>query len=122
MKELNVTEAQLRSWRPRQPAARLKQKTFGSAPARRTATWFWGGLAPAMACIFFTLKMFNHDGDGFGSKPVMSVVLSNQNDAAYAMGGNETAQNHLATVTFDSTNHSSFRSIIGFTPTTNFSN
>ena len=119
---MNVTETQLRSWRPRQPAAGLKQKIFGAAPARRTATWFWGGLAPAMACVLLTLKTFNHDGDGFGSRPVMAVVWSNLNDAAYAMAGNETAQNHLAAVTFDSTNRSSFRSITGFTPATNFSN
>jgi hypothetical protein len=65
---------------------------------------------------------FNHGGDSLDQKPMMAMVLSNQSYAAYASGGDQTAQNHLAAVTFDSTNRSSFRSIIGFTPTTNFSN
>jgi hypothetical protein len=69
-----------------------------------------------------TLLMLNRGGDGLGTKPMMAMVLSNQSYAAYASGGQQTAQNHLAAVTFDSTNRSTFGSIIGFTPTTNFSN
>ena len=75
-----------------------------------------------MACALLTLVAFNHGGDGLSPKPMMALVLSNQSYADYASGGEQTAQNHLAGVTFDWTNHSSFKSIIGFTPTTNFSN
>jgi hypothetical protein len=123
MKELNVTEAQLRSWRPRQPAAGLKRKILTTdVIASPTTTWLWGGLAPAMACVLMTLMMINHGGDSLGAKSVTAMILSNQSYAAYATGGEQTAQNHLAGVTFDWTNHSGFKSIIGFTPTTNFSN
>jgi hypothetical protein len=122
MKELNVTEAQLRSWRPRRPAAGLKQKILTADTAMPTAKWLWGGLAPTMACVLLTLMAFNHDGGALGVRPMMTIVLSNQSYAAYVSGGEQTAQNHLAAVSFDSTNYGGFRSITGFTPTTNFSN
>jgi hypothetical protein len=122
MKELNVTETQLRSWQPRPPAAGLKRKIFATEAVAPTATWLWGALAPTMACVLLTLLAFNHGGDGLNQRQSMAMVLSNQSYAAYAAGDVQTAQNHLAAVTFDSTNRSSFRSIIGFTPTTNFSN
>lgn len=117
-----MTEAQLRSWQPRPPAAGLKPKIFSAERVTPAATWLWGGLAPTMACVLLTLMILSRSGDSLDSKPMMAMVLSNQNAATYALGGEQTAQNHLAAVTFDSTNRSSFRSIIGFTPTTNFSN
>ena len=122
MKELNVTEAQLRFWHPRRPAAGLRQKIAATETAKPSATWLWGCLAPAAACVVLTLAAFNHSGDNFGSRPMAAMVSSNQSDAAYAAGGGQTAQNHLATVTFDWTNQSNIKSIVGFTPATNFSN
>ncbi|HZI33607.1 MAG TPA: hypothetical protein VFF11_14800, partial [Candidatus Binatia bacterium] len=71
-----------------------------------TTAWLWGCLAPAMACVLLTLLAGNHGGESFGSKPMMGIVLSNQDYASYASEGSQTAQNHLATVTFDSTNRS----------------
>ena len=112
----------MRSWRPRQPAAGLKQKILATERVTPTASWLWGALAPTMACLLLTLLAFNHGGDGLGSKPVMAMMWSNQSCAAFAADGEQTAQNHLAAVTFDWTNRSSFKSIIRFTPTTNFSN
>ena len=122
MKELNVTETQLRSWRLRQPAAGLKQKILATEVATPTVAWRWAYLAPTMACALLTLMALRHGGDGLGSKPMMAMVLSNQSCAAYAMDETQTAQNHLASVSFDSTNYGGFRSITRFTPTTNFSN
>jgi hypothetical protein len=61
-------------------------------------------------------------GSGLAQKPVMAMILSNQNYAAYASGDGQTPQNHLAAVTFDWTNRSGFNSSISFTPTTNLSN
>ena len=75
-----------------------------------------------MACGLFTLMAFNHDGAGLNPSPILSMVMSNQSYAAYASGAAQSAQNHLATVTFDWTNHSEIKSIIGFKPTTNFIN
>ena len=117
-----MTEAQLRSWQPRRPAAGLKRKIFVVETPTPTAAWLWRGLAPAMACVMLTLTMVNHGDGGFGAKPVMAMILSNQNGTAYAPDESQIAQNHLAVVTFDWTNRSGFKSITGFTPTTNFSN
>jgi len=65
---------------------------------------------------------FKHDGDTLDTKPVLSMVMSNQNYAAYVSDASQTAQNHLDTVTFDWTNRSEIKSIVGFKPTTNFIN
>ena len=78
-------------------------------------------MAPTMACVLLTLMALNHGG-GLDVKIPMSVILSNQNNAAFASGGAQTGQNHLATVTFDSTNRSILGSSIRFTPTTNLTN
>ena len=114
----------MRSWRLRSPAARLKQKIlYAQAKTLRPANaWIWGCLAPGMACVLLTLLATGHSGASLGSKPVMEMVLSNQSYVSYAPEGSQTVQNHLAAVTFDSTNRSGIQSINGFTPTTNFSN
>ena len=115
---------QLRSWRPRRPSAGLKRRIlqFAGEPDVPTARWLWGCVAPTMACALLTLMMFNHAGDGLGQRPTMAVILSDQSCAAYVTDGAQTEQNHLAAVTFDSTNRSVLRSSIRFTPTTNLSN
>lgn len=75
-----------------------------------------------MACVLLTLLAAGHNVASLGSKPVMEMMLSNQSPAAFASESSQTVQNHLAAVTFDSTNRSGIQSINGFTPTTNFSN
>ena len=75
-----------------------------------------------MACILITLLAFTHEGDGLDGKPVLSTVMSDQSSATYAADTTQMAQNHVATVTFDWTNRSEIKSIIGFKPTTNFIN
>jgi len=94
--------------------------TIGSAPAVPAARWLWRCLAPATAA-FLTLMAFRHD-DGLSQKMPPAVMLGNQDSTAFATGGAQIAQNHLATVTFDWTNPSVFKSIVRFTPSTNFSN
>lgn len=120
---MNLPETQLRSWRPRRPSAGLKRRIFSAATVivQPSARWFWGCLGPAAACAVFSLIAFD-SGSSLAQKPEMGAVLSNQNYAAYASGGGQTPQNHLAAVTFDWTNHSGFNSSIRFTPTTNLSN
>ena len=119
-----MTETQLRSWRPRRPSAGLKRRIlrFAGEADVPTARWLWSCVAPTMACTLLTLMAFNHDSGGLGQKPAMALILSSQNNAVYATGGAQTEQNHLAAVTFDWTNRSDFKSIMGFTPTTNLSN
>jgi hypothetical protein len=75
-----------------------------------------------MACALVTLMAFNRGGDGFNHPPVVKMILASPDSAAYASAGAQTAQNHLASVTFDWTNRSVFNSSMGFTPTTNLNN
>jgi hypothetical protein len=120
MKEMNL----LRSWRPRRPSAGLRRRILNLAgePVVPTTRWLWSGLAPTMACALLTMMAISHEGVGLGPQVPMAFILTNQSGAAYATSGAQTEQNHLATVTFDWTNRSVFRSSIRFTPTTNLSN
>src|SRR5580698_3413317 len=104
MKEMN--ENQLRCWRPRRPSGGLKRRILQITGEDEvpSARWLWSGLAPTMACALLTLMAFSHEGGGLDSNMPMALILSNQNNAAFASGGEQTGQNHLAAVTFDWTN------------------
>ena len=101
-------ENRLRSWRPRRPSAKLERRLFGT-PARLLpkAAWLLGSLAPAIACLLLTLSMFNpgNGGHSLRHEPLVAMILSNQSYAAYASDNFRGAQNNLAAVTFDWTNH-----------------
>ena len=111
MKEMNLLETQLHSWRPRRPSARLKRRLF-AAPARvmPQMAWFLGWLAPATACALLTLSVFNSGNSLPGSpsrhEPMVAMMLSNQSYAAYVSGAFQSGQNDLPSVTFDWTNRS----------------
>jgi hypothetical protein len=124
MNPLNLPETTLRSWRPRHPAAGLERRLFAAEAGANlpTARWLWAGLAPAMAGVLLTLIVFNHENDELGTGPAMTHILGRQNSAAHVMDETQTAQNHLAAVTFEWTNQSNFNSSIRFTPPTNFCN
>ena len=113
MKDMDPLEKQLHSWQPRRPSARLKRRLF-AAPASfmPKAAWLLGSLAPAVACVLLTLSFFNAGNIGNSShqEPVVAMILSNQNYAAYASDNFRGAQNNLSTVTFDWTNHNGFTS------------
>ncbi len=100
-------ENRLRSWRPRRPSAKLERRLFG-APARLTqkTAWLLGSLAPAIACLLITLSVFNPGNPGHSTRhePLIAMILSNQNYAAYASDNFREAQNNLAAVTFEWTN------------------
>jgi hypothetical protein len=114
---MNLTEEQLRSWRLRRPAAKLKRRLFAGEPGEPSATWFVGWLVPATACALFTLMVFKSDNSlPIAGKPVIGLVLSNQNYAAFASNGAQNEQNHLSGLTFDWTNRSFSTSSISFTP------
>jgi hypothetical protein len=120
-----MNENQLRSWRPRQPSAALKRRLFRVADDAEIvpqARWLWRCLAPTMACALLTLFVLNHDGNGLPSASPMAAILGSQDNAAFASGGAATTQNHLAAVTFDSTNGSLFQSSMRFTPLTSLTN
>lgn len=120
-----MNENQLRSWRPRQPSSSLRRRLFQLANDTDIVPhvrWLWSCLAPTMACSLLALVALNRDAGGFPTRLPMAVILSNQDNAAFASAGAATAQNHLAALTFDSTNGSLFRSSIRFTPATNLTN
>jgi hypothetical protein len=79
-----------------------------AAPARATRRMalVLGSLAPAAACALLTLAVFNpgNYSDSSHSTPMLAMVLSNQNSAAYASGNDGQSQNSLFSVTFDWTN------------------
>jgi hypothetical protein len=108
MKETESFENRLRSWRPRRPSAKLERRLFGP-PVRLLpkAAWLLGSLTPAAACLLLTLSMFTHGNTGrsLRHEPLVAMILSNQNYAAYASDNYRGAQNNLAAVTFEWTNH-----------------
>ena len=111
-------ENRLRSWQPRRPSAKLERRLFGpSARLLPKAAWLLGSLTPAAACLLLTLSMFTQGNTGHSLRhePLIAMILSNQNYAAYASGNFREAQNNLAAVTFEWTNHSfSTSSIVPF--------
>ena len=108
MKEMNLPEARLRSWRPRRPSAKLERRLF-AAPTHRLPkmAWWLGSLAPATGCLLLSLSLFNGGNSGLSLRhePVIATILSNQNYAAYASDNFRAAQNNLSSVTFEWTNH-----------------
>lgn len=119
-----MNENQLLSWRPRQPSGALRRRILQLTGEDElpTARWLWSGLAPTMVCVLLTVMAFSHDTAGLGAKTPIGLILSNQDNAAFAAGGGQTGQNHLATVSFYSTNHNDLGSSIPFMPVENWTN
>ncbi len=123
-----MNETQLHGWRPRPPSSGLKRRIFSGAGDVPAAAWNWNFAAPALVCGLFALLLVHLNGGAElrGPQPVRTMVLSN---GSLAGGFSDRAlepENHLATVTFDWTNHGGFQSSIGSqsgpVPSTNFSN
>ena len=113
MKEMDSLETRLRSWQPRRPSAKLKQRLFAAPASFMPKTlWLLGSLAPATACVLLTFSVFNSENTGslLHHEPVSAMILSNQNYAAYASDNFRGSQNGLSSVTFDWTNHGGFTS------------
>jgi len=120
---MNLTEAQLRSWRPRRPSARLERELFGQPTSGHSSKWLWSSLIPATACAILTLLASgNNPMDNLGRQGLVSASMSNCDSAAYVSGNLPEVQNHLAGISFDCTNRGNTYSIVGFAPSTNFSN
>jgi hypothetical protein len=112
----------MQAWRPRRPARQLEQDIFGGEHHVPAAKWLWGGLVPAAACALLTLMTINHNDDLPGRHPLFGLKATGLTAGLAAADEQMSAQNHLAVVTFDSTNHSIFNSNGCFTPKNNFSN
>jgi hypothetical protein len=82
---------------------------FGaSVKFERGLAWLLGSLVPAAACLLLTFSIFNAGNPGISLRhePLAAMILSNQSYAAYASDNFRAAQNNLAAVTFEWTNHS----------------
>lgn len=120
MKEMNLSEAQLRSWKPRHPSARLKRRLFPRA-GMHGAAWILGWLAPATASLLLAVTVFNQ-GNGVPAGPphheaMIAMLLSNQSCAAYVSSLGE--QNAPHPDTFEWTNRSGSAFTLGFRSSTN---
>jgi hypothetical protein len=115
-------EQQMLSWQPRPASKRLERRIFDADHHPRAAKWFWGCLVPTTACALLTLMTLNHSAELPGRHPMFSLAGTGLTAMLATADDQHSAQNHLATVTFDSTNHSFFNSNGCFTPSTNFSN
>jgi hypothetical protein len=128
MKELNLPENQMRGWRPRRPSAGLKQRLFHDAPAAgptQASDWFRlaPALAPALACLFVAVMAAHFNGGGLWSgQRLVTAGFTNGSGVYYDGDGAQTPENHLASVTFDWTNHANFQSSMRFASKTNSSN
>jgi hypothetical protein len=87
-----------------------------------TPRWLWGALTPTMACLMLTMIMLNSGNTGLRQKPLVTMILSNDGAPFGVSDDGQGAENQLASVTFDWTNHTIFNSSMRFTPTTNLSN
>ena len=139
MNEMKDLEMQLRSWAPRRPSAKVKQRIFSAnksaefapvypiilladhasriAHALKPASFRW--LAPAMAGLFLVCIILNQrnaptaTGPIFGAGSInLETILSNQSVVAYRSGSFEREQNRVPSATFESTNGSGSTSSI----------
>jgi hypothetical protein len=71
---------------------------------------FLGWLAPATACALLTLSVFNSGnslpGGSSRHEPMVAMMLSNQNYAAYVPDACQRGQNDPSSITIDWTNRS----------------
>lgn len=108
---MNQIEAQLRSWAPRRPSARLNARIFSPAPGpvepQPAIRISW--LAPATAAVLLlTVLLGQRNSPALSSsttsKPVVAMILSNQSAAAYLPGSFQHEQNIVTANTFEWTN------------------
>lgn len=137
---MNDLEIQLRSWAPRRPSAKLKQRIFAAnreaeLPSEgqtsvacsvlrvpfsvfltnlKPTSFRW--LAPVTAAFFLTCILLNQRSAPMATpstSPLIAMILSsNQSAAAYLPGSFQREQNGLPSDTFEWTNGSGSTSSI----------
>ena len=106
MNDWNLTEHQLRSWKPRSPSAKVKARLFPEAeagalswPSPFGGRWAW--LAPVMGCFLVLLVVSGTRSNqlalssGTAAPDWLAAVSSNQSYAAFAAAGFHSEQNSL---------------------------
>jgi hypothetical protein len=119
-KEMNGPETQLRSWQPRRPSAKLKQRIFTDPHTAPTMpVWSLRWLTPAAAGLLLAVAALDHDNNVSSGHsvhgPMIAILASNQ--IAYLPGDYQQGQNRLPDFTFEWTNRGgSTSSIHSFRP------
>ncbi len=113
---MNFPEARLRSWRLRQPSARLKHSIFEAPPVpAHSFAWSFRCLAPAAACLLIAIAAFNKGGmvstESYRPESLLGMIGSNL--LTRVPGHYLQSENSFAPVTFEWTNRSGSTSSIG---------
>ena len=110
---MNFSERQLRSWPLRRPSPALKWRLF-LVPANlpRRAARLLGWLTPATAAVLLAFASLHSDTNFSPSRP-MTLSLSNQNYAAFAVDFANHGENAPRSDFFEWTNLSHSTSSIG---------
>ena len=105
MSNWNPIEHQLRSWKPRGPSGRLRDRLFPAndqaiieSPSAFGGRWAW--LAPVMGCFLAMMVVSGSRNSQLGvisAAPTnwLAAVASNQSYAAYIAAGFHSEQNSL---------------------------
>jgi hypothetical protein len=121
---MNWLEAQLKSWAPRRPSAKIERRLF---PRRRRVSELARALAwltPAAACMVFALAAVRQEGGSAGAaRPeyMFAMVLSNQTAANILHSDAAQPENRVMRASFEWTNRGGSGSSIRFMPLTNLS-
>ena len=122
---MNDLEAQLRSWVPRRPSARLERRLFrppfiptaapaavAAAPPAFRLSWF----APAAAALLLVCLFFNQHNNSALSPantgPLVAMIPSNQSATAYLSGTVSQGQNRLPAAAYEWSVRSGATSVI----------
>jgi hypothetical protein len=120
-------EQQLRSWKPRSPSAKLKERLFPStepliveAPGAFSGRWGW--VAPVMGCFLALMAVSGSRSNqivwisSHRNTDWLSAVTSNQSYAAYIAVGFHSEQNSLQQDPIEWTNRPRSSSQVGSVP------
>jgi hypothetical protein len=115
MKETNLLESQLRSWRPRRPSPNLKRRLFpATRAAAREFLWPLRCLAPAAACLLVVLATLNQSGgmSAPAARPGLMLSMLGSNRIACPPFDTQQEHNRILGLSFESTNRSESRSSV----------
>ena len=127
MNDWNQWENQWRSWMPRRPSAKLKERLFSNPPvadelSAGTLTVRWRWLAPALGCLMLLSVTFNPRNSQMaylaatGTNTLLEVLGGDPKSAAYLIAGFHSDRNGPPSETFPWTNGQRFLSSMGSFP------
>ena len=130
MTDWNPMEQQLRSWKPRSPSAKLKERLFPAsepliveAPGAFSGRWGW--VAPVMGSFLALMAVSGSHStqivsySSHGTTDWLSAATSNQSYAAYFAAGFHSEQNSLQQDPIEWTNRPRSSGQIGTIPVAN---